>query len=297
MENIQNYLITVSGIISGIIIAFLSSKLFNLKQEHSIRQIEINKLADKLTTYRRILYCVIKSHDFWVNYRDIEKFKVKYIGLDFERLHSQNEKDELNMKFSLEEKELSNTTIDLFMAMEAIYGIDENTITWIFERTKTFNYSLNDLYKYYLPSNQIWYYLEDRYERHTVGLINDQNINMLYKNNLREWVTQINSKYRGKDFDRHLLAEVSTDFHEIYLPKLIELTRQNSEGLTKQIGTLFINLVLIFLVGVIFPLFIQSMCLLDKWNILLTLSAVGIIIVSFINFLFDFYKFMLYEVR
>lgn len=298
--NIQNYLITVSGIFSGIVIAYLASKLFNIKQDRLSRQIEIDKLSEKLTNYRRILYAVMNSHDFWLKFEDIRKFKKKYQTLDFEKLHNQdqdNSEDE-SIKFWLDEKDLSSTTIDLYSSMEAIYGKHENDrMPWIYEKTIKFDYSLDELYRFHMPTNQIWYYLEGRYQKHTEGLINDKGIWVLYRDKVRDWASQIDNKFRSKEFDRHLLAEVSTDFHEYYLPKLIELTTINSDGLPRSVIRLFTNLVIIFLIGVIFPLFIQSMCLLDNWNVILTLTAVGIITLSFIYFLFDFYLLMKEEIK
>lgn len=296
--NIQNYFITVSGIISGIVIAYLATKLFNIKQERERRQIEINKLSDKLTHYRRILYSIMHSNEFWVRYGDVQEFKKQYKGLNFARLHEHGEeKDELRSKFWLDEKNLSVTTVDLYLAMEAIYGMDDRGMTWIFERTIRFNYSIDDLYSFYLPSNQIWYYMEGRYGKHTEGLVQDTSIGGLFRDKVRAWVSQIDNKFRSREFDRHILAEMSTDFYELYIPKLIELTEANQQKLPKPVKNIFLNLVLIFVVGVIFPLFIQCLNLLDNWNIILTLSAVGLIVIGFVNFLFDFYKIMIEEIQ
>ena len=65
----------------------------------------------------------------------------------------------------------------------------------------------------------------------------------------------------------------------------------------KSFTNLFWNLVTIFVIGVIFPLFIQCLSLPSKWNIILTLSAVGVIVFAFVNLLFDFYTIMNKEVR
>jgi hypothetical protein len=298
--NIQNYFITVSGIISGIVIAYLASKLFNLKQERELRQREINKYSIKLTHFRRILYCIMHSHEFWKYRNQVDIFKEKYPGLNFELLHDQNIQDkkleELANNFLLKNTELNYTTIDLFLAMESIYG-DPKRQTWIYDRTIHFNYSLEDLYRFMMPSNQIWYFLEGRYAKHTEGQINDQGIWVLFKDNLRDYISQIDSKFKDKKIDRHLLADLGTEFYSFYLPKMIELTELNQAPLPKTFLIIFWNLIVIFVIGVILPLFIQSLDLWDKWNVILTLSSVGIIIVAFFNLLFDFYKVMNEEIR
>ena len=87
--NIQNCLITVSGIISGIVIAYLATKLFNIKRERERRQLEIDRLSEKLTNYRRILYCVIRSREFWNRWGNIFKFQQQFQGLDWAILHGE----------------------------------------------------------------------------------------------------------------------------------------------------------------------------------------------------------------
>ena len=156
--NIQNYLITVGGIISAFVIAYLSSKIFNLRSERTTRQIEIDKYSDKLTLFRRLLYYVMKSSGFWNYYDHIAEFKKKYTGLTYERLHHQGN-DELAKKFWLEEKDLSSSTIDLYCAMECISGPSElesgGCTVWQVDKTARFSYSLDELSKYYDPCNQI----------------------------------------------------------------------------------------------------------------------------------------------
>jgi len=70
--NIQNYLITVGGIISAFVIAYLSAKIFNIKADRHTRQHAIDKLGERLTAFRQMLYFVMHSRDFWVRYNDID---------------------------------------------------------------------------------------------------------------------------------------------------------------------------------------------------------------------------------
>ncbi|MDD7885200.1 hypothetical protein [Flavivirga sp. 57AJ16] len=76
--NIQNYLITVGGIMSAFIIAYLSAKLFNLKTDRNNRQLQVDKLGERLTAFRQLMYFIMNSHDFWNRYSDIAKFKKEY---------------------------------------------------------------------------------------------------------------------------------------------------------------------------------------------------------------------------
>jgi len=300
--NIQNYFITVSGIISGIVIAYLAAKLFNIKQERENRQLILNKLSKKLTSFRRVLYCIIKSYNFWVEYDKLKQFKREFADLNYQRLHKQGTKtDALKAKYYAQQDDLqiSDTTVDLFLAMEAIYGEGEfDTFgDWVFSPNIHFNYSIEELERMSEPANQIWYYLEGRYGKHTEGLINEKGISKLHENNLYLWVSEIDPKFQMKDFDRRLIGDIANEFYTTYIPHLIQLTERNQASLPKSFNILFWNLITIFGIGVIFPLFIQCVSLSNSNNIALTLSAVGIIVVAFVNLIFDFYIIMNREIH
>jgi hypothetical protein len=298
--NIQNYLITVGGIISAFVIAYLSSKIFNLRSERAIRQVEIDKYSDKLTQFRRLLYYVMKSREFWNYYNHIEKFKKKYDGLTYERLHAQGIEDELATKFWLEEKELYSSTIDLYSAMESIAGSIEPEpgylMTWHVDKAARFNYSLDKISQYSDPCNQIWYYLEGRYAKHGVGQFNDTGIWVLYKSSVNDLLARLDSKYKGQDFHRKILAEIATEFHEVNLPILYDLVRQNV-GIPKTLLKTFNSLLFIMLFGVLLPIALQSLKVADSINISLTSIFVWLTSLGLLKFMFDFYRFINNEVH
>ncbi len=288
----------MSGIISGITIAYLAAKLFNIKQERENRQKEINEISEKLTNFRRLLYYILSDHDYWIEYKGIKQFKQKYGDLNFDRLHL-IEPDPVKRRYRDDESiEAGDTSVDLYLSMEAILGEMPSGFTnWVYDKTKRFNYSLGALYDYRMPSNQLWYYLEYKYHKHTDGLINDTHIGVLYKDHLPEAISAIDNKYRGREFNRFLLAEIGTDFHSYYLPKMIELTEQNLARPTV-LQAIFRNLSIIFIVGVICPLILQCIDLYYyvEINSVVTLISVGVVILAFVNFLFDFYSMMHKEI-
>ncbi len=299
--NIQNYLITVGGIISAFVIAYLSSKIFNLRSERAVRQIEIDKYSDKLTQFRRLLLYVMKSSDFWNYYGHIAKFKQKYSGLNYERLHRYSEeKDELATTFWLDENELSSSTVDLYCAMECISGSADPEsgymMTWHSDKSARFDYSLDELSQYFDPCNQIWYYLEGRYAKHGHGRFNDTGLLILYKNDVSDLMARLNPKYKGQDFHRTILAEIATEFYEFNLPRLYDLTRQNV-GVPKSLFRTFNSLLFIMFFGVLLPIILQSLNVNDCLNVTLTLIFVWLTSVGLLNFMFGFYRFIYNEVH
>lgn len=291
--NIQNYLITVGGIISAFVIAYLSANILSIKTNRDNRQREINKLGDRLTAYRQLLYFVMKSHDFWTKYGDIAKFKKKYPGMNYERLRGSGE-DELRQKFWLEETEISHNTISLYTAMEAIYGdTEQGMIPWAYDKAVTIKYTIYDLSKFYEPSNQIWYYLEGRYAKHGRGLFNDTGLMPLFTQNFRELLPKADIKHKGKDFHRKVLADLGTEFYEFVIPKMSGLITENS-GIPTGLLKTFYSLLAIMVFGVLLPIILQSLLVSDRLNIFMTLLFVNLTTLSLLNFLYEFYD-LLYD--
>src|SRR6266404_2744250 len=108
----QTTLVTAAGILSGFAISYLAAKIFNIRAEREKRKKEIDKYSERITDFRRILFYVMKSREFWICYDDIAKFKKKYPGLTYEELHTQNPMPERAYEVWSEE-ELSTSTIDL----------------------------------------------------------------------------------------------------------------------------------------------------------------------------------------
>ena len=289
--NIQNYLITVGGIISAFVISYLSAKIFNIRAEREARQREIDKHSEKITDFRRLLYYIMKSQEFWVHYTDIPKFKRKYPGLTYEMLHDQRVKYEYATAV-WNEIELSCNTIDLYCAMMAIYGDpeDSNDNVWPLDKFASFNYSIDDLIRFYDPSNQIWYYLSGRFAKHGQGRFNDTGVSVIWKSYIEELLPKINLNYKGVEFHREILAEIGSDIHEL-IPVLIRLIRYNT-GVPLIVLRSFYSLIGIMAFGVVFPLAIQSMCISDNLNISFTLSCVTLTITAIVIFMLDFLDFI-----
>jgi hypothetical protein len=296
MLNIQNYLITVGGIISAFVIAYLSAKFFNIKTDRDNRQIEINKLAERLTAFRKIIYFVMESRNFWTNYSDIPKFKKLYPGLNYERLRY-TERDELRYKYhdEWESTKLSEGTISLFTAMEVLYE-DDGFMPWAYNKTASFKYSIEDLVKFHEPTNQIWYYLDGRYVKHGKGLFDENGFSPLFKENFRELLPLADLKHKGKDIDRLTLASLGSEFYEYVIPRMHELVTENT-GIPKGLLKTFYSLIAIMVFGVLFPITLQSLLVSDNVDSFFTLLFVVLTILSIIHFFLDFFDLLKEELH
>ncbi len=292
MLNIQNYLITVGGIISAFVIAYLSTKVFDVRRERSIIKAELDVLSDKLTLFRKLLFYVMKSRDFWVKYDDIAKFKQRFPDLDYQRLHTM-ETDPLRQSFWDTGSDLSHNTIELWLAMEAITGKlgEHGQIPWIYDPNASFNYSLEQIGRCYEPSNQIWYLLEGRFAKHGYGRFNDTGIWVGFESDARDCISRIDERLKGKDFHREILGGLASDFHEVYLPRMHVLIRDNI-GVPKVLSASFRSLFVIMLFGVLLPIVLQSISVPDIANVGLTLFFVWVTSLALLTFMLEFYRFL-----
>ncbi len=288
ISSIQSNILTVSGIFSGIVIAYIFSKIFQIKSEKESRKPKIDKLSLKLTNFRKLLYYVMNSNEFWMRRNDITKFEEQYEGVDFDELHNQVGQSKNSSKFWLDERKLSRTTIDLYLSMKAIIDDPNRAPYWIFDRSARFDYSLQQIRKYYKPSNQIWYYLQGRYKKHTQGLINDELLNRRDVYQIREHASMIDPKYKNQDVDKDLIAGIGNEFYEILLPQLLELTELNYSGMPKGIKQMLLSIILILLFGVTVPLFFSIFPFDPLINSYIIKVSGSVIILLFVNFVFDF---------
>lgn len=289
--NIQNYLITVGGIISAFVITYLSAKIFNIRAERENRQIEIDKYSEIITDFRRLLYYVMSSREFWVFYSDIAKLRKKYPDVTYEMYHSQQVSYD-QVKALRADEDLSSSTVDLYLAMFAIYG-DPDMRTgsvWALDKFASFNYSIEELIKFYEPSNAVWYYLDGRYPKHGAGRFTDTGINPLWKKNVEDLFPKIDIKYKGAEFHRKILAEIGSECYEI-IPKLIGLIKRNT-GVPKILLKTFYSLLAIMGFGVVLPIIVQSISICNTLNIFLTLTCVFATVLAIITFLLDFLDFL-----
>jgi hypothetical protein len=291
LHNAQNNLISASGILAGILIAFLSTKLFQLADDRNKSKILLNEYADKLTPFRKLLFRIMKSHEFWVYKDHITRFKQAEPRATFLNIHAQDEESSaLRQKYWLKEQEppIYHTTIDLYLAMEEIAASSTKDGYWTYDESVLYEYDLEYLRRAEMPANQIWYYLENRYSKHTVGQINDTGISSYELGELTPLIASIDPMFKGRDFDRHVVAEIGTYFCEKIFPEMIRLTARRAQKLTSAIKNMFLSLIAVLASGVMLPLVLQVLDLGEKERLTTTL-CVTTVIVSLIVFLVDLF--------
>lgn len=289
LKDAQSDLISASGILAGILIAFLSTKLFQLADDGNKSRIILNEYADKLTQFRKLLFRVMKLHDFWVYRGDITRFKKEEPTATFHDLHGDvKESKALRKKFWLDEEEnpIHHTTIDLYLAMEEITSNSDKNGYWVYDANTHYEYELEYLRRAEMPSNQIWYYLDGRYPKHTKGQIKDTGFSTFELDDLNSLIASIDPKFQEREFDRVVIADIGTYFYKDIIPKMIRLTQRRAQRLTSSIASMLMSLILVMVSGVFMPLVFEILNL-GETERLTTAVCVTTVIISLVVFLID----------
>ncbi|MDA1121970.1 MAG: hypothetical protein O2887_16025 [Bacteroidetes bacterium] len=291
-------LLTVSSIITGIVFAYLISKLFHLKAEREKRKEEIINLSNKLTEFRRLAQHIITTHDFWKDSNDLDKFRALYPLYNYNDIHDQGSKDEKVTDFWIKDQGFSTTRADLFLAFDQVFDTQERHADWVYDRVTRFEYSLDEISSYYDASNQIWYYLDYKWEKYSVGVFNDNALqNSYYSSKMTEIINKIDENYRGQTLDRKLIAKIGSDFHGKYLVELYRLTEQNQADLPDSSKTILTTQIILLIFGVLAPLIFSTIELNTADKILGLKVFLTVVTTGLLFYVFQLFDFSRQEIR
>jgi hypothetical protein len=245
-----NSLITVSGIITAIIIAYAANKIFEERSNRLKREIKIKDLFSKITSFRKIAYYISESDILWPHYDDIIKFKKEYKKMTYSNIHNQHDKTGQSLEFWNSEMPYNSSTIDFYLALKEIVG-DSAQVDWSFDPIYEDEYTFIEIEKLYHPSNQLWYYL---FHKHVRDIVIDKNIHPLFEEHFYKELKNIDEKYTTIDSIPTLCAEIGSDFESKYLPRVHTLMRKNVESLPLHFKLLIDMLLLIIIFGIVLPL-------------------------------------------
>lgn len=296
-ESISNIL-TVSSIISGIVFAYLISKLFAIRAEREKRQETIEILSSKVTEFRRLCYSILHHNYFWKDHSDINRFKSIYPLDTFNDLHDQRSEDPRHSDFSLKDQGFSQTRADLYLAFEQIADVSDGKDYWIFDRAYNFRYSLDQIGEYYDASNQIWFYLHYKWHKYSEGVFDDTSLGNSYETaRMTELINKIDETYKGLNIDRHLIARIGSDFHGKYLVELFRLTKRNQEDLPISLKGILWTQMIMLVFGVLIPLVLATILLDNEWRGYSLKYSLLIVSEGLLIYMFQLFEFSRQEIR
>jgi hypothetical protein len=285
-------LITVSGITTAIIIAYAVNKMFQERAKRLDRELEIEELFNKITSFRKVAYYIAESNSLWDNYEDIRTFKNDENEFSYEDIHNHQDDNNLILDFWAGNLPYNTSTIDFYLALQEIIG-DPKQDGWKFNPVYKSEYTLTEIEKLYDPSNQLWYYL---FHKNNTETIHNGSVNKLFEPYFSKELKSIDAKYASINDIPTLIAKLGSDFYTKYLPKVYGLMKKNLEPLPTHFQLLISILLIIIIFGIILPLgyFWSGNSIVSDFILIL---STGFSITSLISLFFVLKIFIQREVR
>jgi hypothetical protein len=245
-------IITVSGIIATLLVAFLISKISELKKEKSEKMPELNALTQKLHKFRQITNKLLHSN-MW-NDKLKGTINRKYKQLSYFDVNSNN-------SFEQAKKFINDHSINdskyLFLELKSFENENmpfDETLLSEFEVSRYYPTSILENWKTNHCGNGLWYYFEDKREAFK-GCFKLFAVNQLVQNEIKQLAVKIDKeRYKNCDFGYELLAKLGTQIDSDILPNLYSL-QVSIEYKPKIINFLWLVLSILIGFGILLPLF------------------------------------------
>lgn len=283
LDSLLNNIFQFSGIFSALLITFVISKIFQIKQEKLERLKEIISLSNRTTDFRRICKILYDEQDFWN--KDMRcKMDNDYKKLTYFNLHIDDNKTQETK--TLIEKYLEDKNkfgADFFLGVKSLLiGSKRSFQLELYDDyDHNITYPLKLISKWYGASsaNTFWYYLENKWHSYNTAF-NFAALSKADTDSIVALAKKINpKKYESSIFNKDLLVAIGNDFETSIFPRLFNLTYFNEQGIPTTILLMIRILIATMLFGVFFPLWLSSVKI-DNLNIKIIISSISIIVLS-----------------
>lgn len=302
LNTLLNNIFQFSGIFSALLITFIISKIFQIKQEKLERLKEIINLSNRTTDFRRICKILYDEYNFWD--KDMRrKMDNDYKNLNYFNLHIDDNKTEETKK--LIDKYLDDKNkfgADFFLGVRSLLmGSKKSFQLELYDDyDHNITYPLKLISQWYGASsaNTFWYYLENKWHSYNTAF-NFAALSKADTDLIVALAKKINQKkYESATFSKDLLVAIGNDFETSIFPRLFNLTYYNEQGIPSTILLLIRILTTTMVFGVFLPLWLSSIRI-TNLDIKIFASSISIIILSLsiIYFVLSFKKILECEIK
>ncbi|HBO30051.1 MAG TPA: hypothetical protein DIV44_00760 [Leeuwenhoekiella sp.] len=289
-------ILTISGLISGLIIAYLTAKVLQIRQEKIARFPELSDYTQKLHKCRSVIDKLIHSR-LWP---DGVRYLVdtKYKGLthfEYREIEFVDSKPTKRATEFVNDENFSSLAC-LYLELKSFkfdqYPFDQTLYTE-FDVPLYYNSSIVQKWIDYDCGNGLWYYFDHKYAVYKDSL-NLKDIYVGYKEEMKDNCLRIDqARYKDLEFGPELLSKLGTHIHADILPKLIRIQRYMDSDLPKIIKYLFAIAGLLIVFGISLPL-LNNIYTLSPF---LDLVSISVVISTSFYLIISFYGFMKREIK
>lgn len=289
-------ILTISGLIAGLIIAYLTAKVLQIRQEKIARLPELTEQTQKLHKCRSVIDKLIHSRLWPDGVRHL--VDKKYKGLthfDVREIVFVDSNPTEQAKEFINDKEYSGLAC-LYLELKSFkfdqYPFDHTLYT---EFDVPLYYSSDIVQKWidYDCGNGLWYYFDHKYAVYKNSM-NLEDIYIGHKEEMKDNCLLIDQeRYKDLDFGPELLAKLGTQLTEDILPKLVRIQRYMDADLPRIIKYLFMIAGLLIVFGVSMPL-INNLYAISP---ILDIVSISVVVATSFYLLVSFYGFMKREIK
>lgn len=301
INSVLNNILQFSGIYSAILITFIISKIFQIRQEKLKRLQEIIVLSNKTTDFRRICEIIVETDDFWKPEMR-HKMDGQFKDLSYFHLHIDNENRSEKLKEFITEfyETKEKPGADFYLGVKSL--IQNGNKRFHLELFDDYDYNI--IYSFHLISkwvgvqsaNTFWYYLE--YKWHTYKSI--FNISAISKFDISRIISLAkkidNKEHLVENFDKDTLVNLGNYLNSFVLPRLYQLTYENEQKIGKTLNLVITNLVAVMIFGIFLPIIVTSINIKIDYLILTAYFSIILLSLSVLYFVYYFKIFLVNEI-
>jgi len=290
LENKPN-IVTISGLLSGFIIAFLTAKVLQIRQEKINEKSNWNEITQKLHKYRKIINKLLLSqlwsegtkHDIDTKYKGLTIFDVREISF----FNSKPTKQAREFVRDTNKSSLAELYLELKSFIFEQYTIDESLYS---EFEVMLYYDIITLQKWneHHCGNGLYYFFDYKYSTYK-NEFNWDGITSENKDEIIEIALDIDrERYKNLTFGPELLSKLGTQLIDEVLPKLTKTQEFIESDLPHIVKKLFLISGITIVFGILLPIVngIYTISpILDIISISTILSVCFFLVISFYGFM------------
>ena len=294
LEEVRKDVITISGLFSGLIIAYLTARVIQVRQEKLAKLPILDKTTQDLHRIRSIIDKLLHS-DIWP-----EDTKI-FVDTDFKDLtHFRVEEAEFigslpdqKVKNFIEDKRyggIASLYLDLKSFVSTKHPFDL-TVVSEFEVPVYYSPTIVNKWVNYNSGNSLWYSFQNKWSSYSQR-IDLNNINNIDKEEILKTCLKIDKeRYNNMEFTAELLGKIGTQLTAEILPKLQRAQIYMSSDLPQIIKILYFMSGLILIFGVVIPLANKIFLISPVLDIL----SIAVVFSLCFHFIISFYDVMIRE--
>lgn len=305
-DKILSNIFDFSAIFSGLLIAFIIGKVFQLRNENISRKERIDHISNKITNFRRICSIILNTWQVWS--KEVTEPLSKHRNLSYFDFYKSRfvepypESLEKVSKFFSDADLKTETVSKFYLALKDIELRDDARYLGgvlilydNYDRNVNYPSELLELWADSNCANEFWYCLIDNKDiAKKYFFLN--NLSQEDKDRILNLSKKIDSKYQDRHLNEKLLSDLGEDFSQYYFYEILNLTLLTDFSYS---SIRFMSNILggVMLTGVLVPLILLSFEIKFEVKYYLTYICVILMILVLLWFILKIKRILLNELK